>query len=186
MEKKMFSLCGKDIFVFDDVINRNDIASFYNMIEKLSFTRNEYDNKGEPYCIFSTDLIPDKVESQLQIGLMARRLINECFVEGANYILYRSYLNMSHYGDMSYPHRDCHLNEQDITILYYPNITWDRLWGGGTTFYEDGESRLLITPKPGRFVVFPGNIEHKGEIPTRICNVSRFSFALKYKLVNQV
>lgn len=183
MEKLKFTVGEYSVFVFDNLVTPKQIDEFCTLSEGLSFTRKEYDNKGDAYCIFSAEFIPSKVETNLSVGMIGRKLVSEYYPH-KNYKLYRSYLNMSHYGDMAFPHRDCSKDRDDVTVLYYGNREWNYTWGGGTVFYENGDSRLVITPKPGRFVLFPGSVEHKGEIPTRICNLSRFSFAMKYRSVN--
>jgi len=60
------------------------------------------------------------------------------------------------------------------------NSDWHYKYGGETLFYSEKDTRLAVLPKPGRFVIFPGNIEHKGSIATRIWKEPRLSLALKF------
>ena len=171
----------KKIYIIDGAVEQPEIADFFGFVNNLSFKKNERDHDSDQYPIFSVDFKPEFLE-ETTIGITARKLLDQQY-PNQRFDLFRSYINMSHYGDLEYPHRDCHPNGNDITILYYVNITWDYQWGGETMFYENGDTRLAVLPTPGRFLIFPGSIEHIGTIPTRACNKSRFSLALKYKLL---
>ncbi len=56
--------------------------------------------------------------------------------------------------------------KQDRTFIFYPNIEWEEEWGGHTLFKitgEDGKEEIKkIYTKPGRLVIFDGNIWHNG------------------------
>jgi SM-20-related protein len=171
---------NKKIYLIDNVVSNDAINEFYGFVKGLRFNRNERDHETDEYPIFSVDFHPEAFETETEIGKTARNLVTEFFNE-QQYVLFRSYINMSHYGDVEYPHRDCPLNRNDITVLYYVNNQWDYTWGGETMFYENGDTRLAVLPTPGRFVIFYGAIEHIGSIPTRVCKTSRLSLALKYK-----
>ncbi len=169
----------KDIFIVDQAIQPEEVESFYDITTNLDFRRQERSNDKDQYPIFSVDFIPDRFEQEMPIGIKARQLLED-LIPDEHFDLYRAYINMCHYGDMEYPHRDCRKDAKDITVLYYVNRHWDYEWGGETKFYEKGETRLAVLPKPGRFLIFRGAVEHIGSIPTRVCNISRFTLALKY------
>lgn len=171
---------GKAIFIVDDFLDKSDADSFYSFVSGLRFSKKERDFDGDEYPIFSIDFIPEKFEQDSTIGKAGRHLLEHVAgIKGLE--LYRSYINMSHYGDMEFPHRDCGIDESDVTVLYYINPAWDYRWGGETMFYEQKQTKIAVLPAPGRFVIFPGAVEHIGSIPTRICTTSRFSLALKYR-----
>ncbi|GGB29405.1 MULTISPECIES: 2OG-Fe(II) oxygenase family protein [Mucilaginibacter] len=180
MEFKTITIEQRPMYVIDNAVTEEEVHDFYNLVTNLSFTRTERDNRGDAHCIFNAEFIPEKVETSLRVGVVARQLLQKFFPD-SEYLLQRSYINMSHYGDMAYPHRDCALSAKDVTVLYYANKDWDYRWGGETIFYENHESENIVMPKPGRFLIFPGFIEHKGAVPTRECVSSRFTFAFKYK-----
>lgn len=180
MNFKTITIERQSMYVIDDAVTQNELNDFHALVSNLSFTRTERDNSGDQHCIFNAEFIPEKVESSLRVGVVARKLLQD-FCPENEYVLRRSYINMSHYGDMAYPHRDCALEGKDMTILYYVNKEWDYRWGGETIFYANHESQNIVMPKPGRFLIFPGYIEHKGAVPTRECVNSRFTFALKYR-----
>lgn len=172
------ALDNKSIYIIDDFLPKEKIDQFYEHVKTLPFTRFETDDEHDEYPIFSVDFKPDTLLGSY-VGEKVEELLSELKIND-NLILRRSYVNMSHYGDMGFPHYDCGQDETDITVLYYVNNEWDYTWGGETFFYVDKDPQAVVLPKPGRVVVFPGNIEHLGGIPSRVCKVSRFSLALKY------
>lgn len=171
---------GKKIYVIDGEVKQDLIEEFYTFVKGLPFTRNERDHDDDSYPIFSVDFQTEAFQAETDIGQIASNLLKGLYPT-QSFHLFRSYINMSHYGDLEYPHRDCSVKGTDVTVLYYVNRKWDNVWGGETLFYEKGDTKFAVLPQPGRFVVFPGAIEHIGSIPTRACNESRFSLALKYK-----
>ena len=172
---------NKYIYIIDDLISKEVILNFFENALTLEYKRTEKVFQGDKFPIFGVDFNPSIFEEKTIIGGSARMLLNK-YMNGTNYILARAYINMCHYGDIGYPHRDCEETAIDITVLYYLNSEWKHIWGGETHFYEKAETRLSILPKPGRFVLFPGAIEHAGSIPTRICTRPRLTLALKFEL----
>jgi SM-20-related protein len=177
IKKKMIS--GMDLIVADNMIDMKIVENFHNNVVSLSFARNEKTFAGDVYPIFSLDFDPLVFETKTIIGATGRNLLDQ-YMNGRKYCLSRSYVNMCHYGDLEFPHRDCAVTDSDVTVLYYVNKEWKHVWGGETIFYENEDTRFAVLPKPGRFVLFYGAIEHIGSIPTRICSQSRMTLALKY------
>lgn len=180
MKVRTETIEDRNIFIIDDYITKNEIDTFYDEVLSLPYKRAEKSTSYDEFPIFSTDFQPVIFENDSTVGQKARHLLNRFVTNGKNYTLKRSYVNLSNYGDVEYPHYDCPLDREDVTVLYYVNKTWHYKYGGETIFYSNKESRLAILPTPGRFVIFPGNIEHMGTIQTRICKESRVSLALKY------
>lgn len=71
--------------------------------------------------------------------------------------------------------------EGAITVMIYPNLEWKPQWGGETVLYEDGECIDTVVPKPGRVVMFPGNMLHGAKAPNQNADaVARFSVAFQF------
>lgn len=170
---------GKTMYVIDDCIRQEEVNQFCDMVLSLPYYRGEKSTDEDMYPIFSTDFRAERFEAETEIGRTARHLLNQ-FMNGDRYKLGRAYINMCHFGDMEYPHTDCPLDSTDITVLYYVNKEWDYTWGGETKFYENHDTRIAVLPKPGRFVLFHGAIEHIGSLPMRTCPASRLTLAMKY------
>ena len=184
MKLRVENVENKNIYIIDDVFSGDEIEAFYEYVKELPFTRNEKSTSYDEFPIFCTDFRPDQFEKETYVGQKARELLQQFIAKASEYKLFRSYINLSNYGDVEYPHYDCPVDANDITILYYVNKEWHYKYGGETVFYSNKDSRIAVLPTPGRFVIFPGNIEHLGSIATRICKLSRYSLALKYKTFN--
>ena len=64
---------------------------------------------------------------------------------------------------------------RDSNVDYHPNF------GGETIFYDDKlNASRVISPKPGRVVIFDGRIPHKGTPPTFRYPVPRYIMSFKY------
>ena len=171
-----------EIKVIDDYFSSEEICKFFKYAKILPYRRREYDNEKDEYPIFSVDFDPIKFQKEMEIGIKISAILESlCFDK--SYCLKRVYINMSHYGDVEFPHYDCLPEEKDITVLYYVNDFWDYTWSGETFFYLNHQPEFVVLPKPGRILIFPGNIEHMGSVPSRICKVSRLSLALKYSYI---
>ncbi len=180
MKTRTEEIDDKKIYIIDDVFSGDEIEAFYEYVTGLSFTRSEKSASYDEFPIFSVDFNVKTFENDTFVGQKARELLNQFIRNAVIYKLFRAYINLSNYGDVEYPHYDCAKDREDITVLYYVNNEWHYKYGGETIFYSDKDSRIAILPKPGRFVIFPGNVEHIGSIATRICKKSRLSLALKY------
>lgn len=179
MKVKKIKIENNDLHIIDNVLKEEVIEDFYGIIKGLPFTKNERDHEEDEYPIFSVDFHLDRIK-EMDVGVKALELL-EKFCTNNEYSLYRAYVNMSHFGDMEFPHRDCPIEEDHVTVLYYANTNWPHHWGGETLFYENHDTCYAVIPKPGRFAIFHGAIEHTGSVPTRACNFSRYSLALKFK-----
>ena len=184
MKFKQKPIGDQSIYYIDGLLSKKEIDGISNVVEKLPFVKAERSHAKDEYLSFRVDFLPEKFEDQHRVGIVARSLLMELYPD-LKFKLWRAYINMTNYGDVEYPHFDCSSKEKDITVLYYAHNNWDKSWGGEILFYKDDEAELAITPIPGRFLIFPGVIQHVGTVPSRICKTSRFSFAMKYKLSDQ-
>lgn len=79
------------------------------------------------------------------------------------------YYNAIRYGDKFRYHKD----GTGPTFLIYCNEKWKRWWGGGTKIKGHGK----VMPKPGRLVIFPGNVYHKA-CPMNFLSESHARFSI--------
>ena len=76
-----------------------------------------------------------------------------------------------------------HIDDGDLTFLYYPTLEWDIEWQGHLIFLDErGEGDKIIFHKPNRAILFNGNKKHYAAAPSRFFNGLRISLA--YKLWN--
>jgi hypothetical protein len=64
------------------------------------------------------------------------------------------------------PHTDCTC-DNGLTWIYYANKEWRDEWGGSTRVQINGTWHDIY-PRPGRIVVFKGNLNHHGLPPNEI------------------
>jgi SM-20-related protein len=95
--------------------------------------------------------------------------------------LLRCYLNQHTYGVEGYAHPDSD-DTGDMTSIIYLNRTWERDWGGETTFFDDEEIIKAVLPKFGRLVSFPSEIWHCARAVSRICPQARVTLIYKYRI----
>jgi hypothetical protein len=92
--------------------------------------------------------------------------------------LERVYANFNLFGDFQFTHDD-----GDVwTALVFVNSRWNQDWGGEFLIYEDGEQpiALAVPVRPGRMVIFDGQLEHRGGVPSKFCVEARISVAIKF------
>tara|TARA_Y100001938_G_scaffold35204_1_gene48370 strand:+ start:125 stop:652 length:528 start_codon:yes stop_codon:yes gene_type:complete len=77
-----------------------------------------------------------------------------------------------------------HTDDGDFTFLYYPCLEWKNEWQGNLVFMNDSADEVVstVTYKPNRAVLFPTNIVHYADAPSRFFKGLRISLA--YKLWN--
>ena len=91
----------------------------------------------------------------------------------------RIYANLTLAGD----HQFIHTDGYEWTALFFLTDRWLEDWGGELTMYGDSpfEPAISLLPRPGRLVVFDGEIPHRGGCPSRHCSAPRISVALKFR-----
>ena len=73
-----------------------------------------------------------------------------------------------------------HMDDGDITFLYYPNLEWEVGFGGELFFIEDDEIIKTVSYKPNRAVIFPAKNIHYAGAPNRFVTDLRISLAYKF------
>jgi Rps23 Pro-64 3,4-dihydroxylase Tpa1-like proline 4-hydroxylase len=177
------SVNGLEIFVFDDLVPREEAARYFAALSQASFIRSETAraDSGEFrhwVCEMPLENLP---RTSLWIATAAAV---ESLRPSESDQPYRVYTNFSSYGDTLLTHVDALPNTRELTALWFLCERWDMDWGGETLFYNDaGDAELAVSPRPGRLLLFDGAIRHAGKPPNRNCNVARYTFAIKLRAV---
>lgn len=80
---------------------------------------------------------------------------------------------------------ELHTDGGDLTVLYYPNPSWNVSFGGSLSFVKlfdnerDHEIFKTVAYKANRCVIFPAKTPHIAEAPTREFGEVRISLAFK-------
>lgn len=181
IKSRQASINSRSIFIIDHVLDPESIAALHQEVSGLPYQFGEVDNKGDEFAISTHELDPVRSAPFIDLSRKIRELVMKFFPDETHQ-LYRSYINMVRYGDMSYPHCDASRKSRDVTALLYANDEWHRKYGGETHFYDyAGDNLCAVLPKPGRLVLFRGSIEHSGSAPSRICALPRYTVAYKFR-----
>ena len=78
-------------------------------------------------------------------------------------------------------HRDYKVGEKGSTLLLFGNDFWPTPWGGALNFYDEEINDVIrsVLPKPGRAVIFPGEIPYNANAPSPISRLMRMTVAFK-------
>ena len=174
---------GRTVAVFDGLIESRELAGLVQRLEQSPFTHTESarpDTRQHRHWVLN---LPPEVGRSLP--LLAPSLAAAQLVSGGNaYRDYRAYCNYSSYGDVLLTHTDAQPGADEFTALWFLSTEWNPEWGGETLFFDaQGDAQAVVSPRPGRLVIFDGSIPHCGRPPTRICYAPRFTFAYKLERV---
>ena len=177
--RRELEIDGRRIVVVDDVLTGARLTNLAAWLELAPAQRVEGDTGSSEARSWSISFDQDSVASQPYYDAMMRE-VGGAF-PGDAFTLKRAYCNVVSFGDILVPHRDSR-SERDVTALLYVAETWEKSWGGETIFFDDsGDARHVVSPRPGRLVMFHSIIEHCGTAPPRLCTRARMTLALKLK-----
>lgn len=105
--------------------------------------------------------------------------IKKLHVPGAT--LLGVYANGQTLGQDSPIHRDNKPHEPGKTVLLFCNSHWASCWGGELVFYDHQKMNVIrsVLPRPGRLVIFNGQIPHSARSPSVVCDQLRVTIAFK-------
>lgn len=170
---------GSSVAVYDGLMPEIELHKLWAVLNRAGFTRTEIarpDTAGHRH--WATEIAVDALQSMPFLAPTLAAVAD--FAPGQDYRVYRSYVNVAHYGDMLFTHTDAHPGAGELTALWYICDRWDIEWGGETVFYDNtADVRAAVMPRPGRLSIFDGELRHAGRPPNRVCYVPRFTLALK-------
>lgn len=180
------SVDGLPIVVVDGLMSPAEAAQLFQWLSVQPFTRNESarpDTKAFLHWAHNLSMADCERLSLYQASLNA---VQAHFPERWPQRCYRAYCNLSTYGDMLFTHTDSQPGVEELTALWYVAPRWDPEWGGETLLFNlRGDAEFVVSPRPGRLVVFDGRIRHAGRPPSRVCVIPRLTFALKFEAAGQ-
>jgi len=161
-----------------------DVLALTGMFDSGAFTRNE-SARGDTQA-FRHWVLNIPLEAAMRLAAYLPTVAGvEDFAKSRKYRAYRSYCNHAAHGDMLFTHTDSRPGEQGLTALWYIAPLWDVEWGGETLFFNSKmDAEAVVSPKPGRLVIFDGSITHAGRPPNRACYAPRYTLAYKFDIVD--
>lgn len=172
---------GREAYLCDGLYDEVTVSRVADLLSTLRFRRVERSRTGSEVSGGSAE-IPANIAQSEPLFCQLISLAEEAFA-ARGLVAQRLYVNSTVFGDMYYPHRDFNENEKHLTVLYYANPVWNADWGGETILYDDdGDARMVVSPRPGRVLAFRGAILHRGGVPTRACFEERLTVAYKLRI----
>lgn len=172
---------GKPIHIFDNLFTMVEREKLYQFCKSQYFTTLGSD----------TDRLEYKGDFNLYSDILTN-LENSGFLslENAKYFLpllkdysiIQARVNLSTMHDRNRFHCDAAGSNDVRTILYYPNMEWNKDWGGYTLFTNQQGNALEYCSFyiPGRTIIFDGTIPHCISAPSITAPTYRFSFVVQY------
>ncbi len=173
---------GRQVRVYDGLLPATAIAGLWDVLLRAPYTRSEVARPDTAEYRHWVSELP--LEQLRQLPVLAPTLRALADFSTRAYRPYRAYVNSAQYGDMLFSHVDCAPDAGEVTALWYLCDHWDHEWGGETVFFDaTHDARALVAPRPGRLVLFDGDLPHVGRPPNRTCYKPRFTFAIKFEPV---
>lgn len=170
-------LAGKRIVVLDDALEQS-VIDWLDSARHRHYGLSDFDTEGTEYSLHW------KSEEEME-ETFTRPFIDLAYLvfPDRELRLERCHFNLHLYGDLQFPHTDG--PPGSVTALVFANKVWEPKWMGETIFYEaPDEPTIAVAPRPGRVVIFDGDILHRGGVPQRECFQPRLSFALKFRPIS--
>jgi SM-20-related protein len=175
---------GRRVVVYDGMASAAECAEYAGALAEAPFTRSEVATPKTAEYKHWVREFPLQHLAALPLFPRTQAALAPFSTEGQRYRAYRAYTNHAAYGDMLWTHTDCAPGAGELTALWYLCGQWDPEWGGETLFYDaSGDAVACVTPRPGRLVIFDGDLRHTGRPPNRVCYAPRYTFAIKLERV---
>jgi SM-20-related protein len=172
---------GHSIHIVDGLFAPDMVRVLHEILRKLEFSLSDYDTRETRNELHWKHEFELEALDQLPLLRVWRDTViarTNAFFPDRNAKLVRVHCNNQPYGDLQRVHHD--LNP-GVTALYFANAEWNQDWQGELVFFDRNEEPFhAVAPKPGRVVIFPGHILHRGGVPSRICFEPRLSVAFKF------
>ena len=176
---------NKRAFIVDNLIEPSALEPIYHAFRDLPYHFADVDRSDTNFARhlvhtfdeddYETDPAVAVLLAQARAFLADRKL--------AHTGIERIYANFNLFGDFQFAHPDCDPDGDGLwTALFFVNASWNEDWGGEFLLYENGPQpiALAIPPRPGRMVLFDGEVLHRGGAPSKYCLEPRISLAIKF------
>ncbi len=176
-----FRIDGRELFVIDDVVTGARLENLTSFFDLAPAQRIEGDVTGTDTRLWIIPIERDVAERQPYVHAILAEAAER--FPGETFAIERAYCNAINHGDMLHAHRDTrNPSVRDVTALLFVAREWKREWDGETIFFnDDGDAVHAVSPRPGRLVLFRSAIEHRAGAPSRLCNRTRLTLALKLR-----
>ena len=165
---------------FETVENCRNFYDEYCHKGKIFWSYDNFSQDGLPVDSFKSSLTTDELLKIDFIRLNKEKIDSIMHPKGN--ILKSIFVNGQFSGYDGTMHTD-HNNPKSFTCMLFVNPEWDKMYGGEFLLYTETGDEIVggSTIKPGRLVVFPAHMKHRGLGPFRLSALLRVSVAFQYK-----
>lgn len=167
---------GRDVDIFDGAVDFSERQKIYSFVRSSLFLIGNEDG--------------DALESshhRYMCSMYTERDVHNCGILSAisgtpvekiiaGKPLVRAHINLSNHTDVHWAHD----HRDQIGLLYYVNKHWKHEWAGETMFFNDDLSEVEYASvyKPGRIIIFDGEIPHSVRPQSSVAPGYRFTLSL--------
>jgi hypothetical protein len=175
------SLEGRELLIVDGLFKPDFIKMLHVFAKRWSFRQAGYDTKEtEQVRHWRHDFIPEDFTTNPVLEAWRRQVEAKtaelCPAEMGSFD--QAYCTSHGYGEYQHIHYD---RSAGVTVIYYVNAEWDPDWQGETLFFDHSQdAHYAVAPQPGRLLMFPSSLLHRGGVPSRMCTERRLVMVLKY------
>lgn len=171
---------GRRAVVFDGLFGAGVRVALHADLSKREFTFTNNDSHLTEFArhlVHTTEpnrWVADPVISAFLV--MGRTLMRALELDSSR--VERVYANLGLFGD----HHHTHTDGDCWTVLFFANPHWHADWGGELLLYEDDAESMAVAvaPRPGRAVIFDGDLPHRAGVPSKYCPEARLTVAVKF------
>lgn len=176
-------VAGKSIFVLDDILSKYRQASIYRWLAQLPYLLHDSDTPTTiryRHWIAPFTPVADYCSSVPFLEFLGD--VAKVMFRSHRLTPCRAHAYCVPYGDIAFAHADFELGS-GVTVIYFGNTMWPEEWGSEMLFYgAGGEPEIAVIPKPGRVIVFRGEIRHRGGAPTHLSHEPRYAVVIRLSL----
>lgn len=164
--------------IHDNLVSREMVNELFESIHQPVYRYGQKSKPDDTFPFWIANITEDIAASVKSLNSLIT-VIDENITKG-QFDVQRMYVNAYNFGDCPTVHVD-NISGGYFTVLYYANPKWHADWSGETVFYNEAQNEIIksIYPTPGRMVFFDSRIPHAARTPSRICNIVRYTIAVK-------
>ena len=173
-----FLVDGFPIWIIDNFLLPHEHEQMYVYCSKSLYTLEHTSSPHQEN--FYPRLVANLTTEQINTLPLTREFNDSLKMIGVQAKIDRAYINLSNKETVCVEHVDD--DSFGMSMIYYPNTTWNLNWGGETMFFNSKkEVSMTSIVKPNRAIFFDPRILHTGRAPTFAAKANRYTIVYKSK-----
>jgi len=170
------------VLIIDNALRATCITALEEWFNRQTFSLADIDSERTSYSRHWVKPLDSKISDLLTVPLISwlDAITRNCRLH-SEILLAEAKAYITPYGDVPTYHKDSERGPT-ITAVLFAHKQWQLDWGGELIIADmGGEPKIAIAPKPGRLVVFRGDLPHKAGAPSRVSSIARSTLVLRYE-----